>query len=713
MDCLEPSLLGLELEPIYLSKEEIEYEFQIRNLAITNEKRKDNATLREIIKQESQGRSTWPKEFYGDPMEEMSICLENLQLIGKNIKEAIEKRETNTLIAISGRLKHYEDRIKRLNTVNSSAASDLHEILVRLVKQINEKSKEKQIQIEPTLVRKSIGRGEIIQRQRENIARNRAEKEKEAVVASDEIRDYFSSGSDRLSGLFNSQMTAQQISGMDSLTNKNNPQKKDNPVTVINDTYDLRYRDPTTYEELLRRDISRLQINYERRNQLPPPRNNDWHPFQPHRENPALNANIPYNIDQNIDRGIPNQEQRRQPQRQVEDNDRYNRIPLRKWPISFSGDSNGPSLNDFLTRVEIFARSERTTEHELHVQIFHLLKGRAQDWYLGNHQRFQNWNELVYGLRQQYLPVNYDYLVREEIQSRFQAKNESFSSFMTDMNILFQRVYPPVDENYRLFIVRRNMLPEYSFQLSTVVIHSIDHLTMLCKQMDEAKLIDARRRFGPVNSQLMEPTCFSSARGREIKPVSEVNFSNPEYKLNIQYDRNTRSPNFQGSNQNSPSRYDNFYRRYDDSRRSPDFAQNRQSYSPHNSNRRYVNFNEGRRSPYQEQTRQYYPSYDSGRRSPNFNEGRRSPSHNQADRRVHFSNVSESQNHNRGRGACWNCDGTGHRHYDCTKQTRRTFCEYCGHKNVTTRNCPKNHPFIRNSRRTPSEDRSGNDRAED
>lgn len=80
---------------------------------------------------------------------------------------------------------------------------------------------------------------------------------------------------------------------------------------------------------------------------------------------------------------------------------------------------------------------------------------------MGNHQRFQNWNELVNGLRQQYMPLNYDYLVREEIQSRFQAKNESFSSFMTDMNILFQRVYPPVDENYRLFIVRRNMLPEY------------------------------------------------------------------------------------------------------------------------------------------------------------------------------------------------------------------------------------------------------------
>lgn len=176
--------------------------------------------------------------------------------------------------------------------------------------------------------------------------------------------------------------------------------------------------------------------------------------------------------------------------------------------------------------------------------------------------------------------------------------------------------------------------------------------------MDEAKLIDARRRFGPANSQLMEPTCFPSTRGRDVKPVSEVNFSNPVNRRDSHYDRNRQSPNFYGSNRNSPSRYENSYRRYDDRRRSPDFVQHRQSYSPYDSNRRFTNFSDGRRSPYQEQTRQANPPYDYNRRSPNWDSGRRSPNYNQGDRRVHFSNAAANPNYNRGRGACWNCDGT-------------------------------------------------------
>lgn len=196
-------------------------------------------------------------------------------------------------------------------------------------------------------------------------------------------------------------------------------------------------------------------------------------------------------------------------------------IPINQWGFSFSGDGLGLSLNDFLSRVDIFARSGGVSHRQVFLSMYHLLTGRAQEWYRANYARWSTWDEMVIALRAEFLPINYDFLLREEILNRYQLKTESFSSFMTHLNILFQRVHPPFDSNYKLFVVKRNMLPEYSFQLATIIIESLEQLTTLCKQMDEAKFMDARRQ--DYSNCLVEPACFPK---QQTRSVAAIDFNN-------------------------------------------------------------------------------------------------------------------------------------------------------------------------------------------
>lgn len=196
---------------------------------------------------------------------------------------------------------------------------------------------------------------------------------------------------------------------------------------------------------------------------------------------------------------------------------------------------------------------------------------------------------------------------------------------MTDMNILFQRVFPPLDENYRLFIVRRNMLPEYSFQLSTVMINSIDHLIRLCKQMDEAKLIDERRRCGPMNSQLLEPNCFAAVNNSRIHAVSEINLNAFSSNRNSQTSQRSHSPN---SNTNF---------RYTDRRTPPLTYSTNRPYSPvrgtplRDFSRNATPYNNERRTPPPlfAQTEPYYQGYRTpprdSYRNNSYNYDRRTP----------------------------------------------------------------------------------------
>lgn len=333
---------------------------------------------------------------------------------------------------------------------------------------------------------------------------------------------------------------------------------------------------------------------------------------------------------------------------------------VKKWGFTFSGDGQGYSLGDFLSKIELNARSERVTNEQLFNSIHYLLSGEAEKWYRSNFDEFRCWDEVVMAMRAHFLPRNYSYLLLDEISNRLQGRTESFAHYFTDMKLLFQRAYPPLDENYKIYIVLKNMLPEHSAQVCNFNFETLNQLIYYCKRLDENRLMNDRRmastQFTP--RILMEPACF--LRNQTSYREGPRNFQ-PNRMHNVS--QNIRVAEIQ-------------------------------EFSVPQDQDQYIALNEA------------VEDYVNHR----------------ADDRQNYERVPEQEMHPQVAqleavtNKCWNCEETGHSFRDCPKPKLRIFCFHCGKVGQTIRLC--NHPTpgnveINQSNRPSRPLRvSGNDRRE-
>lgn len=173
---------------------------------------------------------------------------------------------------------------------------------------------------------------------------------------------------------------------------------------------------------------------------------------------------------------------------------------MEKWPIRYSGDG-GLSLTDFLLKIELYAKAEDVPEHELYRGIFKLLEGVAMEWYEVKAQEYRTWKELVQGMKSRFLSQNYEYRAREEILSRFQLPSEKITDYLLHMAKLFLKVYPPLDDGYKIYILQRNMLPQFRMQLTVANVSTMQQLERLCKNMDEATYVNNSQPAYPIRPQ--------------------------------------------------------------------------------------------------------------------------------------------------------------------------------------------------------------------
>lgn len=348
------------------------------------------------------------------------------------------------------------------------------------------------------------------------------------------------------------------------------------------------------------------------------------------------------------------------------------RLRMYHWNAIFNGNGQGLSLNEFLTRVNIYARGENVTEDQLLANIHLLLKGKAEHWFWGNINEFRTWTEFVAAIKREFLPQNYDFFLREEIQNRIQNPNESFSAFITDMKILFQRADPPLDENFKLYIVRRNMLPDYGAFLATMNIITLNDLITVCRKLDESRLMVERRNMSRVypGMSLVEPSCFPAPINREnfqrkvsFKP--QVSCLEPNIS-NFSPVESFASNNHRGNISNNDLNLKNF-----SSADSSTSFQNDNVGFGISSNTNWGNsFN--------------YPmqnEFDNSQIS--FNNSQDVCSVNQARNRS-----QEYDGGNKGsKFICFNCKQAGHSHNNCEIPRRRVFCFSCGADGVRASNC--------------------------
>lgn len=253
-------------------------------------------------------------------------------------------------------------------------------------------------------------------------------------------------------------------------------------------------------------------------------------PQQPQRANYAYqygnypgnnNNNNNYNFSNN---NIPNRTM--QPQAQPQQYRRRN--PVADWNLSFSGDNKDMSVNDFLSRVALFARAEKVTGDDLISSAVYLFKGRADIWFRAFGPYFNTWEQLVQGLKAQFLPVDYDFWLHKEIEQRLQGESEDFGIFSAAMEMMFRNLSTPLPEHQKLAIVMRNMLPIYSDRLSLMYVDNLPQLGAMCKRIEESRYRVNRQAIPQIQRRdLLEPAYsyqppnFPRQRVAEIECIEE------------------------------------------------------------------------------------------------------------------------------------------------------------------------------------------------
>lgn len=97
-----------------------------------------------------------------------------------------------------------------------------------------------------------------------------------------------------------------------------------------------------------------------------------------------------------------------------------NRLPVHKWTIRYDGMDNGKRLNEFVKEVESNARSEGFSEDELFQSAHHLFTNKARAWFMEVNGDYElgSWKVLVRELKNEFLPIDIDYVYERQAYNR-------------------------------------------------------------------------------------------------------------------------------------------------------------------------------------------------------------------------------------------------------------------------------------------------------
>lgn len=208
----------------------------------------------------------------------------------------------------------------------------------------------------------------------------------------------------------------------------------------------------------------------------------------------------------------------------MSDSARGKPVPVSKWGLKFTGEKKGLSLNAFLERVDELCVARYVSREELFDSAIDLFAGKALVWYRATRRAVSNWDELVFQLREEFQPHDYDTKLFDEIKRRTQGPDETIGIYLAIMSSLFGRLSTPISEDIQLRILMRNIAPFYQTQLSLMDVKSIDELRTLCRRLEvrresvEAFSLPSRK----VNS--LEPDlAYVGAETQTLAIAEEVN----------------------------------------------------------------------------------------------------------------------------------------------------------------------------------------------
>lgn len=177
-------------------------------------------------------------------------------------------------------------------------------------------------------------------------------------------------------------------------------------------------------------------------------------------------------------------------------------LDVSRWRVQFDGQS---SVNNFLERVEELRRSRGISKDRLLQSASELFSKEALLWF--RTQNFHSWDELVNKLREAFQPYDYTFDLMEEIRRRTQGAKEKVITYIAVMENLFKRLgKDQPSEETQIKMIRRNLLPEIQTQLALQSIGSIAELTTTSRKIEENLARIQRFCPPPTNyRQMLEP----------------------------------------------------------------------------------------------------------------------------------------------------------------------------------------------------------------
>lgn len=147
-----------------------------------------------------------------------------------------------------------------------------------------------------------------------------------------------------------------------------------------------------------------------------------------------------------------------------------------QWKLKFSGETDTMSIESFLGQLDMKRIARNLSWDEIFVCAVDLFEGTAQIWYQLHRREFNNWEELVMGLRNAFREHNYYTLLWKEIMNRLQGSTETVISYVSKMRVLFNRLAQPAPEQMQINVIIANASSKFQEMLNFVPCRTLAEL---------------------------------------------------------------------------------------------------------------------------------------------------------------------------------------------------------------------------------------------
>ena len=210
--------------------------------------------------------------------------------------------------------------------------------------------------------------------------------------------------------------------------------------------------------------------------------------------------------------------------------------PVEHWGVRFSGIKGTVSLDDFLTTVAMYTRSEKVSNEELLDWGIYLLDGPARKIYSQCFSEFRSWSDVVAKLKDVFIIGDYQRDLKKKIERTFQERNEQCALYLARMEDLFSLVSPPLSVEEKIKVLKRNLRPDISTYLVLRDIQTMVQLKTSCKQIEE-HFYEINNRFRHSEQYNNRQNAFSYNRAN----VNEVQTEQPIYNSGESNTENTEA----------------------------------------------------------------------------------------------------------------------------------------------------------------------------